>query len=354
MDWSITNKYFHEYERKRVKNIFDSGPFLNDASQSQEMFTQSLKKWSDWAVSTNLIPSRKELKKKDLIDCVTLAKEQPVKPSDLPGLIFSDEEKSLLYNEWWLVVPPFESGVLRINRNRYFRFSVLSIDPVNKGYEVELLDLAMEEGAWLPENAIEAKLSLPTSGNSLFQSEVGGVRLSEIIADTVPDIKGWSQNELLFFKEFTIPLLNDDPKESKQSDIESSFGHFAMAILRTNLTLRSEKPKTKKEDTENPVSEKNGAKVKTITGEVDTSPKPRVIRTYRSGITITSEKPPKSTAKEIIRKYTVESWKTRGHVRHYKTGKTAYIRPSVHHRKCLKGQGSGEPAQTIIVVKNEQ
>ena len=36
----------------------------------------------------------------------------------------------------------------------------------------------------------------------------------------------------------------------------------------------------------------------------------------------------------IVRNFHVDAWKTRGHMRTYKSGKTVYIKETTHHRKA--------------------
>ncbi len=50
------------------------------------------------------------------------------------------------------------------------------------------------------------------------------------------------------------------------------------------------------------------------------------------------------------RHYTVDKWQVRGHVRHYKSGKTVYIKPRVNKRKAMV-PSNGEAANPKIVVK---
>ena len=50
----------------------------------------------------------------------------------------------------------------------------------------------------------------------------------------------------------------------------------------------------------------------------------------------------------IVRNFHVDAWKTRGHMRTYKSGKTVYIKETTHHRKAHNGD-----AQNVkMIVKS--
>ena len=49
-----------------------------------------------------------------------------------------------------------------------------------------------------------------------------------------------------------------------------------------------------------------------------------------------------------MRNFHVDAWKTRGHMRTYKSGKTVYIKETTHHRKAHNGD-----AQNVkMIVKS--
>ena len=69
-------------------------------------------------------------------------------------------------------------------------------------------------------------------------------------------------------------------------------------------------------------------------------------------IRMTSARPPKVFSSKSIRNYKIPSWTARGHTRHYKSGKTVYIRPTVRHRKALKNPDGKIPQSVINIVNN--
>ena len=127
----------------------------------------------------------------------------------------------------------------------------------------------------------------------------------------------------------------------KEDDLDSLLAHFAGLMVKTNVQLLSEKPKAVRG---------SGNKIKTEAGEIDKNPKPRIVRSMSNGLIISSVKIPKPMSPDTIRKYHIEAWRSRGHIRHYKSGKTVYVRESIHHRKCLANDEKSIIPQTIIKV----
>ena len=107
-----------------------------------------------------------------------------------------------------------------------------------------------------------------------------------------------------------------------------------------NFFLANEKPKTQRK--------KN---TKLISHEINTEcvdiPR-KLVRTIGK-ITVKSEKIPKQSTERTVIKYKVASWKRRGFIRHYKSGKTVYIKETTHHRHCLNDET--QTPQSVIKLR---
>ena len=68
-------------------------------------------------------------------------------------------------------------------------------------------------------------------------------------------------------------------------------------------------------------------------------------------VRITSKERPKTWNAETIIHYKVESWSRRGHVRKYKSGKVAYIKPMTCHRHGTGKDARKAPAPTTIKLR---
>lgn len=326
--------------RKRKYSIFDKS-FLN-LDPNVEL-AQRVQRYSDWAIKKGLLYDRQTLKEFDTIDFSNfIGSDSYEQKSDLPNFDeLSQEEVNKLNNCWYLIIPPFEEGVLKPNKNRYVWFKVVEINEENHSYEVFLADYAYDQHVWILENKIAGTFYWDAKWcdkkHWLYKCE--GERTSKIMARHLKEYKDeWDEDNLLYLNNVAIPVMKSSELDN---DLECLLCHFAYTIIKTNLELLNDKPRAKR----NSVN-----KVKTTAGEVDKNPKPKVIRTMTSGIKIKSVKVPKAPNQESIRKYKIEAWKTRGHIRHYKDGKTVYIRESIHHRKCLNVEGKSVIPQTIIKV----
>lgn len=70
-------------------------------------------------------------------------------------------------------------------------------------------------------------------------------------------------------------------------------------------------------------------------------------------ISFASENIPRRPTEKTVVKYITPAWQVRGHTRHYKSGKTAYIPPHINRRKTLKDKtDTGVPQQIIRIRDN--
>ena len=358
LDNNYIGKLVDSYNKKRKfkPSIFDTKP-----KSPRELVIENMKTLSFYLVENKAFVSRKGLKMFDTIDYSKSAKDSNCDKSDMPRIKISDEEYEELVNNWYLMIPPFEMGVLRINKNRYLWFEITDINPDSKTYSVSIVDYALHSGIWLVTDSM--RVTNLMTGDKFKYSIKGYVGFYDILTHYLDDgkLQGMSDREMDFLKEVTLPFIKErfGTGEGLDAEIENICAHFSLAIVKTNLDILHSRPKIKKSETEEDLgvgSSTSGAKVKSVAGDVPDKQPPHIIRTFKSGISIVSRKPPKFAAKEIIRKYTKPSWKTIGHTRHYKSGKVVYICPSIHHRKCLKGgagEGSDAPRTVIVVERKE-
>lgn len=85
--------------------------------------------------------------------------------------------------------------------------------------------------------------------------------------------------------------------------------------------------------------------------KLDTQTPPAETRVNRvlCGIVFSSTQLPKKPSMRTLVQYRTAAWSVRGHVRHYKSGKTAYIQPTVRKRHALKDKvPENKPARQVI------
>lgn len=160
------------------------------------------------------------------------------------------------------------------------------------------------------------------------------------IQHVTDDVELWNQ-----WKEVDMKIDQLQRMEYQQNPqlLQKAACDFALYMIYTNILLHTDKPTLIRKNSD--IERKLKIKLDPYTGKES-------IKRIREihGIRILSEKSPKLSTEEILRHYHLENWNVRGHIRHYKNGKTVYIKPTVHHRKALKGTQT-PPVQTILHIQ---
>ena len=283
--------------------------------------------------------SRSQLMKSDIIDYYLCLKDTDKnEDSDrplLPSLMF-DHNLINTPGCWFYFIPPFEHGVLRLNKMNFVVWDMKEINLDEKSYEVDLREYMLDRGIWILNHV--AFLSVK---DDCIHMGYNGMCLPDIMQanyDLVKDDLSKQYDDIDALQKMVVEYYHhfDLPNDTKDFCT-----HFLHAISNVNYIL-SQKPAKA-------VRTGSGNKVKVKKGEIGEI-KPKITRALMNGIMITSSKAPKCPTGEIIRHYSVAEWKTRGHLRHYKNGKIVYIAPTIHHRKCLEGVKTETPQQVIKVL----
>lgn len=320
--------------QKRKRTIFDK-VFLQITPQ--ELYAERLGRFFSWLSKEGLIKKKEDIESMDMIDVSKmLDRDSYNKISDLPSMKITEEDKKKLDDCWYLIIPPFEEGVLKINKGRYIRYALQKINEKKHCYSVYLEDFAYDRNVWMLDSK---SVGIAYWKNGKLSYKVGGNLGSTLMENTLKKHEAeWDEDNLLYFREVAIPILKS---VEEKDDLDVLFTHFFMTICKANIQLAESKPKAIRG---------SGKQIKTGPGELDKNPKPKIVRTTSGGVRFTSVKVPKVPSEENIRKYKIEAWKTRGHIRRYKSGKTTWVKESVHHRKCLRTDEETKLAQTIIVA----
>lgn len=343
---NLEERLFLKYLKNRPRNIMDKWTYGSLTCSPHEFFMEKMKVYSDWAIRNDYFCSRKEVKSMNMIDFTktndpTMVLDFGEQASCLPAINFTEEEKEIVRNNWYLIIPPFKEGAIRANRNRYISYEIEEIDEKEHMCIVVLNDYIYESGIWMFENMLVGKYQINANDpdGAIFNYSTDGYKFADLIKNNLDDgVKDLSEDDVLYFKQVAIPILKSKELEG---DLDTILVHFVGFIMKSNIQLEKGKPKAQRS---------KGTKIKTVAGDVEKNPKPKIIRTLPNGLIIKSVKVPRPASPDTIRTYHIEAWRTRGHVRHYKTGKTVYVRESVHHRKCLQGKGETNIPQTIIKI----
>lgn len=308
---------------------------------SNKLIIDNLRAFFIKAEETGNILSRKELKEMDTIDYSKMITDR-VDSASLPSISLTDKEKEETDKCWYMILPPFKKGVIKPNRHRYIWFDVREVNEEDQSYIIELRDYAYESSVWSMGTQIigyfkwDASLKTNLDGYHCEYS-ADGYSMADIVKLNMRDL-ALDKEKTFYYNEILLPALE---KANDDHDFNSLLVHFALITIKTNMQLLEGKPKAIRG---------SGAKIKTSAGEVDKNPKPKIVRALSGGIQVKSVKIPKPISPDTVRTYTLEAWKSRGHVRHYKSGKTVWVKESIHHRKCLQTEDKLVVPQTIIKV----
>lgn len=299
-----------------------------------------------WLVDEEYMRSRREIRKLDTIDVTGAFENTGKKPFDMPEVDMTDEEYLFLKENWLNAVPPLSKGVVKVNRERYIQFEMEDLSLDNGIYSVILADYSYNNSVW---GLGCAGVGLVRKGG-LYQTVETAVHhvlgMDDILSKVDPVKVGWAAPDRKYWEETVMANVRHVIEQHKPKDLlEADIALFVLAICRTNYQLSQNQAKALP-------SKKSTHLVKGIALGESVGKKQIIRAVGNSGITISSAKVPRCPTEEYVRKYKVASWNTRGHVRRLKSGKTVYVRPSVHHRKCMKQ--NGETAQTVIQVQQTQ
>ncbi len=286
---------------------------------------------------------RSEIKKLDTIDVSIYAQgNDNGNSAALPKMERTETEAAIVNSQWYCIIPPLTTGVLRMNVARYLKYSVTSIDLDNRSYNVYIEDYGFEEGVWMLNSITDAEIYFKndTISHAIKFTSFGKLLEFIFIDKAIKEFVVPDKQMEKDLKETVIPTLKGIENEDDGADV---INHFITAITRVNIELMTgKKPKA--------VRDNKSTHVKAAAGEIEKTPKPHIVRTLASGVNIKSEKVPKAPTIDTIRHYKIAAWNTRGHIRHYKNGKIAYIKPSIKERKCLKEKGNAIIPQTIVIA----
>ena len=319
--------------RDKPKSVFDKPMTYDELDEKNHEIT---KQYCEWLVRENLIHSRRRLKEFDMIDISDTIDSPKGLESALPAFIQTEEEIAFKKQSWYNYIPPLKRGVLRINRDRYIQFDTYEIDEADHSFTVILTDYSFDSGIWMIEENVVAYIKPEGKEGQFYVIETK--TMGDLFASKKPDGIGWNEGDRMYWEKVTVPLMVATCEEGKAKDDLDLINHFFQGIVKTNYMLSQNKPKAVRS---------SGRKAKGVAAP-EIERKKQIIRTV-GDIKIRSTKIPRLPNEEVVRKYRVAAWNTRGHVRHYKDGKIVYVKPSVHHRKCL--QQDGTVAQTVIQIE---
>ena len=288
-------------------------------------------------------------------------------PQSLPDdLVEEFEQKqharmTSLDQTFFAILPCFTSGVLTRDEDRIQQIFIWEVHSVNIQSHVIELSLRCEiccNGKRVPSVRIDHAFLQVIVMNDAYgwQIQNNEKTVSETLNMTVTKLSArrlkWTNAD---YQLWTNAIIRQARKVHQKYDPDFTNGvvqqaaiqEFLSYILTVNHVLGKRKTQKTTQSTDHPASQKPEIQLNTQT------PQPEV-KTDRiiCGIRFSSVKAPRKPSMRTLVQYHTAAWSVKGHVRHYKSGKTVYIQPSVRRRQALKDKVSGQPAQQIVELVN--
>lgn len=357
----------------RTKSIFSrSGITINELNEIMQSASQKV---NECLEDMELILSRQQLKQLNTFDFRTYIKNKGIsygeeylgkgtsyplfRQNDVTKLMFIIRMDNNILDKYpfFYIIPCFEEAVVKLNTNRWLYWKILELNIDENRCLVKLQDYAGTNSNWsagatgvweLTPNNIEC-VSFQSADNLISQA-------MSVNIDFTEDEK-YVYKQL--FKHANILKTKDNELQEEEACKKSLLTTFLLTTMLINKGLSSNKLSKGKVA----IKTASNKKVKTeLTPEQPQEAKKKLVRTLivskendannDAEILITSDKVPKVPSEEYVRHYSVAAWKTRATVRHYKSGKTAYVKECVHHRHALqKDSEESEVAKREYKVK---
>lgn len=292
-----------------------------------------LRKYAAKLIASGYGFTRRQLKEMDYVDIQAFFKREGnvlVSRQDYVELVKTIPSDQYFY----YMMPCFKEGTFYLGANQYIYWKVKDISVEERQYTVFLMEHGKLLGTWLPGNSGTFRYTI---GKDKFSVEVEMFKSTDLlqVVEMLPaKAVGWTKYEAEGWNNF----LKIFRKKNKNIDnVETLSLPFLKWCTFLNYRLQSTKVSRPQKAPPKP----SGNREYTI--DIEETPK-RMVRTV-GDVQIRSEKPPRKPSSSIT--YHVGAWKTRGHIRHYKNGKTVFIQETVHHRKKL----SGNPAHAKLICK---
>lgn len=276
------------------------------------------------------------------------------------------------------IVPCFSEGVCQINDDRYIHWNIKNIDATNQTMAIQIMTYAEYTGVWCPETSLtffvefdktQNKLKVcAADGDVLLHGHLSAVygmydehmlaalgkKFPEVYAYAKPLNLNWTEKQKAIWSEQIIKPACKITKQQCDANTHNGiivFHIFIDCMTLLNQYLRTDKPKT---------TQKNSTEARQYTPKsqieiaADAIQSDRIIRLV-GDIPVHSTEIPKPPTPATVINYKTPAWTTRGHFRHYKSGKVVYIKETVRRRRCMQSSMAKKSVpQTIVKFKETE
>lgn len=343
----------HNPVSSRIPKQFEY--YIEFNRRANEAYAKLNKAFDDYyqqLVSTGQFHTNADIEKMDTIDLRT---SRDLSEDTRQGIErFLQNTFPILY----AAIPCFEKGCLAVNDRRRILFEVKSIDTETGSVTTWIQDCTKQNEGQRWDIGISGEVTMSFCGaeKTRIETEYSAQNVTDFVnlyTLIPPSRLRWDKETMRLWTEVVLQNAVDQKKRFADANADPMVQLariFYSNIIVSNYYLSQFRPKIlvpEKTAKETKPGENESAKQDRPAPENIPEKRVRVV----GSIQFVSEKPPHAASHKTIRQYKTAVWTTRGHTRRYKSGKIAYIKPSVHHRKALQ-EKEQTPAQSIIQIKN--
>lgn len=301
------------------------------------------------------------IKKMDILDVTSFA-ELPEDGYTVPRIPDTnrEEREAIKRLGWYAIVPCFEHAAVKLNKFRYIVFDVLEVDPEEKSVIVRIYDYMRIKGTWQTGVATTVKAK---DFDTFDKPEGDGLPAKHyLVLEHTDDLDfeglytlysrkelGWSEGQWKLWNDVIVANSREVARKLREEhdtcQCDQLANLFMKVIARCNAMLEMNKPSR-------PVRKDGAPKGTRKVGYEEGSAPERKVRNVGT-LRVQSKGIPRKPCLETVITYKVAKWTVRGHVRHYASGKQAYIKPGVRRRKALENTEE-TTATTIRFRKKKQ
>ena len=349
-------------------NVFEPNNDADQTDHASEVLTDILRRYNQALIDHEYGITRNQLKQKDMIDLRPLMETvngdtmsalptkheyaQAVLHHHSMLLLESGLDKTKYAEKYFYkLIPCFTEGVYQINTARYFYWNVKDVNIQDKTITVHLMDYMRTKQYWQPGVSCVAKITTGAYAEKAYYA----YKLSEKML--FPDIYGlipvkdlgWNSAEISIWESMQKAVQKYADTQLKKDNTDNCKELVKLFVKYTDLTntmLYLNKPtKGRKDKTSKTSTSKSRHEI------ISDAEEPKKLIRYVGPLYVKSSKIPKAPTEKTIIHYKTASWKARGHIRVYKSGKTVYIKESIKRRKQLKDTNT-ENKPVLIKFKN--
>lgn len=347
----LIRQHFAKYPPKNM-------PIVIASEEQRDMYMMHLYEkqfyqYIDELSKKDIFHTLDDIKAMNIIDTSFLVKNKtdPFALPDAASPVITDAfnwaRSHSVKDQFFVVLPCFKEGAIQLNANRWITFTTESIDENAREVTIQINDYTYENRRCCPNTSVKINTAYNSADDSLTYQFIEQQTYVDLYTMLSPQELGWSHEQIKLWENVTLQHAQNQnflfEHQISKTTVRQMHDIYATMVTIANYCLSKDRPVTKRTPHEKQSAsiQTNGSNYTALT---------RRIR-YVGPVRFVSDAVPKNATETTLRKWHVDKWNVRGHMRRYADGRTIYIRPTVRHRRCLAPTDNA-PLPTTIRIKS--